>query len=76
MIATKGGDRRALTSMELKTLDEKVIPTARRWLRECPQLAHHAVSTLAHWGEPLIDDHGKAYRPANEATPKRMDAAE
>lgn len=59
----KGGDRRALTSMELIALDERVLPTARRWLREFPQLAQHAVNTLAHWGEPLVDDRGRAYNP-------------
>lgn len=60
----KGGDRRALTSMEMIALDEKILPTARRWLREFPQLTHHAVNTLAHWGEPLIDDQGRAYNPS------------
>ena len=65
MMMQKGGDRRALTSMELITLDEKILPTARRWMREFPQLAQHAVNTLAHWGEPLIDDRGQA-----EFTPK------
>lgn len=61
MSAQNGGDRRALTSLELITLDEKVLPTARRWLREQPQLAQHAVNTLGFWHEPLIDDHGKPY---------------
>ena len=67
MIMPKVGDRRTLTSMELSTLDEKVLPTARRWLREMPQVAHHAANTLAHWGEPLIDDHGKPYQPKGAA---------
>ena len=61
MIMPKGGDRRALTSLELITLDEKVLPTARRWLREMPQLAHHAANTMAYWQEPLVDDHGNPY---------------
>jgi hypothetical protein len=61
MIEIKRGDRRSLTNVELTTLDEKVLPTARRWLREYPHLAHHAVSTLSHWSEPLIDDRGRAY---------------
>lgn len=72
MILQKRGDRRELTSMELNLLDQKILPTARRWLREQPFLAPHAISTLSHWDEPLIDDQGKHYNP----TPKRMDAAE
>ena len=62
MIAMKSGDRRTLTFDEIKILDGKVIPTARRWLREQPRLAHHAVTTLTHWNEPLFDDTGKAYQ--------------
>lgn len=61
MIEIKRGDRRSLTNAELSILDEKVIPTARRWLREYPQLAHHAVQTLNYWNEPLIDDEGRPY---------------
>jgi hypothetical protein len=72
MMTPKRGDRRELTSMELNLLDQKILPTARRWLREQPFLATHAISTLAHWDEPLIDDHGKAY---NHEAP-RMDAAQ
>ena len=66
MIENKGGDRRTLTGMELATLENKVIPTARRWLREVPQLAHHAAATLTHWREALVDDNGRAYRGGNE----------
>lgn len=61
MIEIKRGDRRSLTAAELTILDEKVLPTARRWLLEYPQLAHHAISTLSHWREPLIDDRGRPY---------------
>lgn len=61
MIEIKRGDRRSLTNAELSILDEKVIPNARRWLREYPFLADHAVTTLVHWGEPIIDDEGRAY---------------
>ena len=64
MIEIKRGDRRSLTNSELTILDEKVIPAARRWLREYPYLADHAVSTLVHWGEPLIDDNGRPYTQA------------
>jgi hypothetical protein len=72
MTDARQGDRRTLTSLELITLDEKVLPAARRWLRLYPQMAHHAVNTLAHWGEPLIDDHGKSFN----APTNRMDTAE
>jgi hypothetical protein len=57
------GDRNALTRDQLEILDTKVLPTARRWLREVPNLAHHAVNTLQHWQEPLVDDRGRAYQP-------------
>ena len=59
----QGGNRNALGRDELEILDTKVLPTARRWLREFPQMAEHAVSALQHWGEPLVDDHGKPYQP-------------
>lgn len=65
MIEIKRGDRGSLTGTELQILDERVLPTARRWLREYPQLAHHAVSTLLYWGEPLIDDRGRPYTQFN-----------
>lgn len=61
MIEIKRGDRSSFTGAELAALDERVLQTARRWLREYPHLAHHAVSTLVHWNEPLIDDRGRPY---------------
>lgn len=67
MIEIKRGDRRSLTSAELAILDEKVIPTARRWLREYPHLAEHAISTLVHWNEPLVNDRGQQYQPRAQA---------
>lgn len=63
MIEIKRGDRASLTGVELQILDEAVLPVARRWLRQSPALAHHAVQTLSHWGEPLIDDTGRPYAP-------------
>lgn len=63
MIEIKRGNRAELTGAELQALDERVLPTARRWLRHSPALAHHAVQTLSHWGEPLIDDTGRPYAP-------------
>jgi hypothetical protein len=59
----QGGNREALTRDQLDALDTKVLPTARRWLREFPQMAHHAISTLNHWNEPLVDDRGRPYQP-------------
>lgn len=63
MIEIRRGDRQSLTGVELQILDERVLPTARAWLRQYPQLAHHAVTTLLYWGEPLIDDTGRPYVP-------------
>jgi hypothetical protein len=57
----KQGDRAELSGHELQILDEKVIPTARKWLRVYPNLAHHAAQTLAYWGEELIDDRGNRH---------------
>lgn len=45
------GNRANLSGHELHILDQQVIPTARRWLRESPGLADHARQTLRHWGE-------------------------
>lgn len=67
MIEIKRGDRGSLTGAELQILDERVLPTARRWIREYPALAHHAAQTLAYWGEPLVDDAGRPYRPRGAA---------
>jgi hypothetical protein len=58
--------RIGLSSSELHILDEQVLPTARRWLRQCPNLAHHAVATLRAWGEELVDDHGRPFVPEEE----------
>jgi hypothetical protein len=57
----KRGDRSKLTIAELAVLDGQIIPAARKWLREFPGLADHAVATLSHWSEPLVDDRGRAY---------------
>jgi len=65
--AEKGGDKAALNSFDLQTLEMKVLPTARRCLRLYPGLRHHAIKTLEYWGEKLIDDRGKEYKPGVEA---------
>lgn len=44
------GDRSKLSFDELVLLDEKVLPTARRWLG-IPGLRQHAEQTLSYWGE-------------------------
>lgn len=59
---TVEGNRSILTSFELSTLEDKILPTARRWLRQYPGLRSVAIQTLQYWGEPLIDDQGKAYK--------------
>lgn len=58
--------RTSLSFDERGILETRVIPTARRWLRESPNLAEHAVKTLTHWNEPLIDDRGRHYNPMAE----------
>lgn len=60
-----------LTHGEIETLDTRILPTARRWLRENPDLTSHAIKTLHFWGEPLVDDHGQPYNP--EAKRKERD---
>lgn len=62
--------RIGLSPHEIRVLDEQVLPTARRWLRKYPGLAHHAAQTLRHWGEDLIDDHGRAF--VSEEDRRRM----
>lgn len=44
------GDRTSLTHDELFLLEEKILPTARRWL-EIPSLREHGMKTLEYWGE-------------------------
>ena len=60
-IGNQRGDRGKLSGYDLEALDRKIIPTARRWLREAPGLRAHAFATLTYWNEPLIDDNGKKY---------------
>lgn len=47
------GARDALTHDQLILLEDKILPTARRWVREIPGLAEHGKQTLAYWGEPI-----------------------
>ena len=53
--------RMHLSPSEVNILETQVLPTARRWLRTMPHLAPHAVQTLTHWGEQLVDDLGRPY---------------
>lgn len=64
IVSDKGGDRLQLDAMSLATLENQVIPTARRWLRIFPGLRHHAIKTLEYWGEPLTDDQGNSHERA------------
>lgn len=45
------GDRSRLTFDQLQMLEEKVLPTAREWVRGNSALADHRRQTLAYWGE-------------------------
>jgi len=45
------GNRNTLTRDQLFLLDDQVLPTARKWVREYPGLADHGRQTLAYWGE-------------------------
>lgn len=47
------GDRSSLTFDELELLENEILPTARRWVREIPGLADHGKQTLAYWGEEI-----------------------
>lgn len=44
------GDRSSLTYDEREILENKILPTARRWLSH-PELKAHAEQNLAYWGE-------------------------
>ena len=44
------GDRSSLSADQLRLLEGKVIPAARRWL-DMPGLAEHGKKTLEFWGE-------------------------
>jgi len=52
------GDRNRLTFDQLQLLEDKISPTARRWVRDIPGLADHGRRTLAYWGEipPVGED--------------------
>jgi len=61
IVGDNRGDRHALNGIDRDLLESKILPEARRWLRVFPGLRHHAISTLNYWGEPLVDDHGRAH---------------
>lgn len=49
------GNRDALTFSDRTLLEEKVLPTARKWLvtyHQSSSLHQSARQTLAYWGEP------------------------
>jgi hypothetical protein len=60
------GDKRTLSHDQLALLENKILPTARRWLG-IPGLAEHGAKTLAFWGETFD-------MPAHLV--RRMEAAE
>ena len=52
-VQQKTGKRAELSSDELHLLDTKILPTARRWVKEIPGLADEARKTLAYWEEQV-----------------------
>lgn len=44
------GNKNSLSMDERHLLENKILPTARRWLGT-PALRDHGISTLAYWGE-------------------------
>lgn len=57
MIEVSKGERSTLSPDELRLLEERVLPTARRWLG-IYGLAEHGAKTLAYWGEDFeVPDH-------------------
>lgn len=48
--ATAWGDKSKLSYDELRILEDKILPTARKWLA-IPDLADHGKQTLEYWGE-------------------------
>ena len=47
---TKRGDRTSLSYDDRVTLETRVLPTAREWLK-IPGLQDHGRQTLEYWGE-------------------------
>lgn len=47
------GDRASLSLDEQFLLENKILPTARRWCVEKPGLRDHGAQTLTYWGEPV-----------------------
>lgn len=45
------GDKLKLSHDQLFKLENEILQTARRWVREIPGLANHGRQTLAYWGE-------------------------
>lgn len=43
------GNRASLSMDEMDLLENTILPTARRWVRDYPALAEHAKQTLAYW---------------------------
>lgn len=49
--STARGDKSLLSPDEIRTLENHVLPTARRWMNEIRGLADQGQRTLAYWGE-------------------------
>lgn len=48
---TGRGDKLKLSHDELRILEDQILPTARRWVRQFPSLADQGQATLDYWGE-------------------------
>ena len=67
---SQGGDQMRLSGIEKTTLHTRILPAAKKWLRQSPGLRDHAIQTLQYWGEPIEDDHGKDWTPNSKAKSK------
>lgn len=45
--------RSDLSADELFLLEDKILPTAKRWVTQVPGLAEQGQKILDYWGEPL-----------------------
>lgn len=47
------GDRHTLNASDRVTLEERVLPTAKRWVESFPSLRGQGINTLNYWSEPV-----------------------
>lgn len=49
----ESGNKARLSVDEQFILEQRVLPEARRWVRDIPALAQHGRATLEYWGESM-----------------------